>query len=400
MELMATSPTRAVPVEKIAWPTDPADVTVDVVIRLVDALRLCGKDPGTIRRVFTFANLSRLIRQAETALQACPNVVTVVAPDDGAALNVFGDTHGQFYDLLNVFSVNGYPSMQNWYIFNGDFVDRGSWGLEVAVTLFAFKLLYPGAVHLIRGNHETLYCTRTYGFMEECKVKYSKAIYAKFHSAFSRLPLACVILPSGSTVPATPDGLPAGSGLGIFVVHGGLYRQPDGSAGTLSQLQAVKRNVKDPQAEVLLDALWSDPQTVPGIEDNTLRGCATLFGPDVTEAFLKAHGLSLLVRSHEGPDAREKRPHMPNNMMSGFGIDQTYGETGAPLCISIFSAPNYPMGSTARGNLGAFLRFDGPRLRTLEPEVKQFGAVTRPPVRTYFVEPQPDLTDMSDGTPR
>lgn len=46
---------------------------------------------------------------------------------------------------------------------------------------------------------------------------------------------------------ATPDGLPAGSGLGIFVVHGGLYRQPDGSAGTLSQLQAVKRNVKDPQ---------------------------------------------------------------------------------------------------------------------------------------------------------
>lgn len=66
MELMATSPTRAVPVEKIAWPTDPADVTVDVVIRLVDALRLCGKDPGTIRRVFTFANLSRLIRQAET----------------------------------------------------------------------------------------------------------------------------------------------------------------------------------------------------------------------------------------------------------------------------------------------------------------------------------------------
>lgn len=54
----------------------------------------------------------------------------------------------QFYDLLNIFDLNGLPSEENPYLFNGDFVDRGSFSLEVILTLFAFKCMCPSGIPL------------------------------------------------------------------------------------------------------------------------------------------------------------------------------------------------------------------------------------------------------------
>ena len=51
--------------------------------------------------------------------------------EDEVDITICGDTHGQYYDLLNIFEKNGNPSETNPYLYNGDFVDRGSFSVEV-----------------------------------------------------------------------------------------------------------------------------------------------------------------------------------------------------------------------------------------------------------------------------
>jgi len=54
--------------------------------------------------------------------------------------------------------------------------------------------------------------------------------------------------------------------------------------------------------------------------ENEARGIGMVFGPDITEQFLRDNDLGLIIRSHEGPDAREDREGM-GNMLEGYTID-------------------------------------------------------------------------------
>lgn len=75
---------------------------------------------------------------------------------------------------MELFRLNGKPTEKHWYLFNGDFVDRGSWSTEIALLLYAYKWLRPHGLYLNRGNHETDDMNRVYGFEGECKAKYNE----------------------------------------------------------------------------------------------------------------------------------------------------------------------------------------------------------------------------------
>ena len=56
-----------------------------------------------------------------TYFKTQPTLVDIDVPD-GKKFTICGDIHGQFYDLMNIFELNGMPSEENPYLFNGKLV--------------------------------------------------------------------------------------------------------------------------------------------------------------------------------------------------------------------------------------------------------------------------------------
>jgi hypothetical protein len=96
--------------------------------------------------------LRQLCQYVSELLMEESNVQPVLSP-----VTVVGDLHGQFFDLLNLLTVGGWPP-QTSYIFLGDFVDRGHNSVETLSLLLCLKFKYPGHVTLLRGNHEVSVC--------------------------------------------------------------------------------------------------------------------------------------------------------------------------------------------------------------------------------------------------
>ena len=102
-------------------------------------------------------------------IEKCKNIVTQYDSlvdyeiEDEEEITVCGDIHGQYYDLLNIFKLNGVPAEKNKYLFNGDFVDRGSFSVECIMTLIAWKCANKDFLHMTRGNHEAKQVNMIYG---------------------------------------------------------------------------------------------------------------------------------------------------------------------------------------------------------------------------------------------
>jgi len=175
-------------VDNIAVESDysgPQLVDGKISLEFMQSMMDTFKDQKKLHRKFAY----KILLDIEDLLRTQASLVDVPIPDD-SKFTVIGDIHGQFYDLMNIFKLNGLPSPTNPYLFNGDFVDRGSFSVECILTLFGFKLLYPDHFFMARGNHESQTMNQMYGFEGEVKSKYSMQMASLFTEVYNWLPLA------------------------------------------------------------------------------------------------------------------------------------------------------------------------------------------------------------------
>ncbi|KAH9104846.1 hypothetical protein LEN26_002079 [Aphanomyces euteiches] len=249
---------------------------------------------------------SKLVKASTDFYASKPNVINLTVPPD-CTLTIVGDLHGQLQDLLHIFKTNGLPSPTNWYLFNGDLVDRGDCCVEICAILFAYQIMYPMAVHINRGNHEDVFMNSFHTFRREVYVKYSSSMFDAFNDFFDALPLAHIINDA------------------VFVVHGGLSE----FHLTLDQINSIPRDeyhlhtthdeTLSHKMHWMQDFLWSDPQRKLGIADNR-RGAGVMFGPDICAKFLQRTNLKMIVRSHE-------------HVREGFNWPYDYDEVTVDGCV-------------------------------------------------------------------
>lgn len=214
-------------------------------------------------------------------------------------LNVCGDIHGQYYDLLRLFEINGFPP-ESRYLFLGDYVDRGKQSIETICLLLAFKIKYPKDVFLLRGNHESANVCKVYGFYDECKKRLSVKAWKLFCNLFDHLPLSAII-----------DNK-------ILCMHGGISKE----LINVSQLKTFKRPLEVPENGLVCDLLWSDPNENGVGWGANERGVSCTFNSKVLEAFLDKNDLDLICRAHQV-------------------VEEGYEFFGEQTLVTIFSAPNY-----------------------------------------------------------
>ncbi|KAI8536732.1 hypothetical protein RHMOL_Rhmol10G0279900 [Rhododendron molle] len=397
------SHTQTAPQTPISWPADSV-VTRAWVISLMEAFDWGSRNlpPSEFPSIFPVHVFDKLVLSASKILHKEPNCVRIDGIGTDSSVVVVGDLHGQLHDVIFLLRDAGFTADNRVFVFNGDYVDRGAWGLETFLLLLAWKVSMPHKVYLLRGNHESKYCTSVYGFEKEVLTKYGdkgKHVYRKCLGCFEGLPLASII---------------AGR---VYTAHGGLFRcvattpskrskgkktrkvilNSESSSlvlGSLEELSRARRTVLDPPWEGLNlipgDVLWSDPSMSPGLSPNTERGIGLLWGPDCTEEFLKKYNLKLIIRSHEGPDAREKRSGL-GGMDEGYTIDHVV-ESGK--LITLFSAPDYPQFQATEErfkNKGAYIVLNPPNFDA--PVFHSFEAITpRPKANPFY-----DFEDVIDS---
>ena len=240
-----------------------------------------------------------------------PNVLNIDTP-----INIFGDIHGQFSDMIHFMEMTGLPPVQN-FLFMGDYVDRGNNSIEVCALLFAMKIMFPNNIHILRGNHECPEVNSMYGFLNECEERFGnegKMVFNKINEVLCMIPLCAIISKK------------------IFCVHGGISPH----LKKIEDIKKLNRFSTIPDGGLMCDLLWSDPNNTNETWGTNSRGVSCTYNENAVATFLTNNNLQLLCRAHQLVSDGYKFSH--NNKL-----------------VTVFSAPNY-CGNC--GNDGAVMKIN------------------------------------------
>lgn len=298
-------------------------------------------DWGKVDRKALAHCLLIICQQAQQVMAKEPRLLCMNSPT-----YILGDIHGNFHDLIcfekALWRMGPLLTPSN-FLFLGDYIDRGEYGIEVIAYLFAQKILAPDKFFLLRGNHEIRSIQKMFSFHSECIKKFGeilgKEIWEAINECFDVMPVAAVV-----------DGK-------VFCAHGGI-QPPWLGEGLISSINDIPIPLANPEKESPLawELMWSDPIRVECISDkkkeemlenngfieNMNRGTAHMFSAEALEAFLDKNRLSHVVRAHEVQQA-------------GFQV-QLKGKL-----LTVFSSSHYCGGS----NEAACVLADRLKLRTI-----------------------------------
>jgi len=237
----------------------------------------------------------QIFKMVSEIFDAEPNLLILDSP-----ICVCGDTHGQLYDVISLFEKFGNPG-DTRYIFTGDYVDRGAYSIELLCLYLSYKILFPGHIYLLRGNHETAAVNIEYGFHDEILSKYhgDDTIWKAANSLFQLLPVASLIDES------------------YFLVHGGIYPK----FKNITEINNINRRCEPSLDSLLAQILWSDPSEMHTVSCRSQRRTGYYFCENDAKEFVANNHIKAIVRSHELVDGYQM-------LFNG-------------IVITIWSAPNY-----------------------------------------------------------
>lgn len=119
----------------------------------------------------------------------------IAQPED--VFYIHGDLHGDIFSLLiELKNLKKEGVIDDFFrivpenvrfVFLGDYVDRGKYGCEVLYTMMRLALANPDRVIAVRGNHEDISLSASYGFKDEVAAKFNDDNQASKYLHISRM---------------------------------------------------------------------------------------------------------------------------------------------------------------------------------------------------------------------